>query len=373
MIDKNRDMRFMTNNFLETGYAALDISSTKVGYSSGDMIDPSQRTKVFKFGGRFLIEADVNDKFYINGNTYSIPADDYASGEILASVMTSYIGGAVYVFYSEFSKEFSITGDSGAVTLNLSNTTNAIWETLGYTTGVDTGPHMIGVQVFANMVRSHWPHEEIFIDFGYSAPIGFIGMVTDLAEEFKIPQGAEIRIQANTVNSFIAPPLDQIIPVFKTGAFKFIDDVEDSVWRYVKITIKCPTFADTPEIGYLYIGDYSTFPERNIETGFEHSHDDSSLLSRADDGQIYANDRTPVRRFQSMEVGLARPECAAFLKNVYKKKQLSVPFFVAIDPTEYLSESFDEYIALVRLESPPKYKHILKDFFQMSFELKEAI
>lgn len=372
MIDTNKAMRFMANNFLETGLISFYVSSSAYGYSTYDMLDSKQRTKVFKFGGRFLIEAGVNDKLYLNGNTYTIPASNYTSGNDLATAIASTIGGGVSVYYG-IGGDFVFVGDSAPLTINTSQTVNAIWETIGFTTGADSGPHAIGVENHANMTRRHWPYEEITVDLGYSAPIGFIGMVTDLAEEFKIPLGAEIRIQANTVNNFTAPPLDQIIPIYKTGAFKFIDDIAATVFRYVKITIKCPTADDNPEIGYLYVGDYASFPERNISTGFEMTHEDRSMLSSADDGQIYANDRTPLRVYSSLEVGLAKPECAAFLKDIYMKKQLSTPFFVALDPKMYLSDSFDEHLALVRFSTPPKYKHILRNLYEMSFELREAI
>jgi hypothetical protein len=371
MIDTNKAMRFMANNFLETGYASLTYTSAAPGYSFADCLDSKQRTKVFKFGGRFLIEAGVNDKIYLNGNTYVVPAADYPTAAALIASINSAIGGSVLFTYT--GNEFVITGSTGPVTINTSQVTEAIWETIGFTTGADLGPFIAGQQTQANMVRIHWPYEEVEVDFGYNAQIGFIGMITDLAEEFKMPLGAEITILGNTVYDFTAPSLNQTIPVYKTGAFKFIDDIDDSVWRYVKIRIKCPTASAHPEMGYFYVGDYSTLPERNISTGFESTYDDNSLLSRADEGQIYANDRMPVRVYSSLDVGVSRPEVGAFLKNLYKKKQLSIPFFVALDPLSYLSDSFDEHLALVRFTNPPKHKHVIRNLFEISFELREAI
>lgn len=371
-IDNSKVIRFMANNFLETGYADLEMSSSKLNYPFLNALDPKQRTRVFKFSGRFLIEEDVNDKIYVNGNTYQIPADNYEDGDALSEAIVDVVPD-ITCFYNPVDKEFSMAGDGTSMTLNLSSTTESIWQTIGYSTGPDvtTGA---SVDQAADMIRCHWPNEEIIVDFGYLAQIGFVGLITDLAEEFSIPEGAEIRIQANTVNSFTSPPLDQFIPWYPTGAFKFIDDVSDSAWRYVKLTITCPTHNKDVEIGYLYIGDYQKLPDdRNVSTGFDLDFFDASDLSSSDDGQLYGNDKTPLRVFRSLQVDLARPEASYFLKRLYKLKQKSIPFFVALDPKMYLSHTFDEYLALVRFSDPPQYKHVARNLFEFGFELREAL
>lgn len=372
MIDTNKAARFMCNNFLETGYATLDITSTAFGFSFADCVDPKQRTKVFRFGGRFLIEAGVNDKIYINGNTYTVVAGNYNTAQALVTAINDVIAGAT-AFYSPVSKSFTLTATGAPATFQLSNTFHAIWETIGFTNGIDIVAAAIGFGNQSNQVRIHWPYEEITLDFGYQAPIGFVGLVTDLASEFKIHPGAEIRIFGNNVNSFVAPPLDQVIPVYSSGAFKFIDDTPDSAWRYVKLRITCPTSTVMPEVGYFYIGDYGTIPNRNVSSGVETSHVDNSILSSADDGQLYGNDKTPLRMYSSLQVGLAKPDAAAYLKNIYKKKQLSIPFFFSLDPKNFLGQGIDEHLALVRFSAPPKYKHVLNNLWELAFELKEAI
>lgn len=373
MIDTSKAIRFMTNNFLETGYAALDVSSSNPDYDFNDCIDPMQRSKVFKFGGRFLIQAGVNDKIYINGVTYTIPAGNYNTSFLLGQAISTAIAAShLSCSVNPFDNTFEFNKLSGAPILTLSNRVNAIWDTIGFTASVDIP---VGIfTIYGDAARIHWPYEEITIDFGYSAQIGFVGIIGDLAEELKIPQGAEIKILGNNVNDFTAPPLEQVIPWYTTGAFKFIDDIVDSAWRYVKLRITCPTGAFNPEMGYLYIGDYSVFPDnRNISTGFEIGPDDKSVMSSADDGQLYTNDKTPVREFASLGLDVARPDAVAFLKNIYKLKQLSVPFFVALDPKSYLSETFDEHLAFVRFISPPRSKHIIKNLYQVGFELREAM
>ena len=371
MIDTDKSMRWMYSNLLETGYNSFQVSSEHASYPKENMLDGSQRTKLFKFGGRFLIEEDVNDKLYINGNTYQIPAADYNDLNALLTAINTITTGFADFSYTGATYVIGVTHASG-LTLNLSNQTEAAWETLGFT-GVIDDVVGAGISQDADEARIHWPHEEITVDFGYQATIGFVAMIHDLAQEMKIPEGAEIKILGNTVNSFVAPPLEQVIPWYSTGCFKFIDDIDDSAWRYVKIRITCPSGPFIPEIGYLYLGEYEKFWDKNIGTGFELTHEDNSNLSQADSGAQYFNARTSPRVFSNLSVGLARPAHSALLKRIYALKGRGVPFFVALDPQSYLSSTFDEHLAYVRFTEPPRYSHILRNIFELSFSLREAL
>jgi hypothetical protein len=371
MIDTNKDMRWMTNNFLETGYGSFAVTSEDANYPKENMLDGAQRTKVFKFGGRFLIEAGVNDKLYISGVTYTIPAADYGSLNALLLAINTLLSGIASTSYNADNEPYIVSiFPVGTKNLQFSNRTTAAWDTLGFSQIVDVSGT---TGVIAAEGRNHWPYEEITIDFGYQAPIGFLAMISDLAEELKIPEGATITLLGNTVNSFVAPPLNVTIPWYTTGAFRFLDDQTDDAWRYVKIRITCPSGGFIPQIGYLYVGDYSNFDSKNIGTGFDWTYEDASELSAADAGQVYGNSRTAIRVLDSLTVGLARPEHGAFLKRIYKLKGLVTPFFVALDPTSYLSDTDDEYLAYVRFTAPPRGQHIIRNIFELQFAIREAL
>ena len=370
MIDTSKALRFMSNNFLETGYADLDVSSADDNHPFANCLDPLQRTKTFKFGGRFTIDA-TNNKIYVNGNTYTIPSGEY-TGTTLATAISLLIEipESTFIYYYPEDRVFQFIGAN--YVLNTSQVLNAVWTTLGFTTGVDRA--MTSSETTADADRIHWPNEKITIDFGYQAAIGFVGIIGDLGQELRIPQGATINFKANTVNDEATALVDVTIPWYERGAFRFIDDIAGAGWRYVWLTITCPTGAFNPEFGYLYIGDYSVFPDdRNIGTGFDEDWQDNSMISSSDAGQIYGNPRTPMRGYTSLQVGVAKPEVTAFLKNLYKLKGLTVPFFICIDPTSYLSSSFDEHLAFVRFRQPPRSKHILRDMFEIGFEVREAV
>lgn len=369
MIDKNKSMRWMTNNFLEVGVSSIQTSSENPNFPKSNLYG-KDRNKPFKFNGRFLIEEDVNDKIYINGDTWVIDSGDYRSFDDLLSAPISG-PSSLSLFRDGDTNTFGLVFSSGSFTLNLSNRNESAWDTLGFTNTVDL--EVLGNTVFANESRVHWPYDYLKFDIGYQAPVGFIGMVSSIAEEFTIPAGAIVRVQGNNVDSFISPPLDMAIPWYKTGMFKFIDDIEDSVFRFIKIIIQCPNSSIIPEIGYLYIGDYETGGNRNISTGFELSYVDLSVLSSSDGGVVYDNPKPSYRVYSALNIELTRQDQAAFLKDIWRRKKRNNPFFIALDPTSYLSFTPDEHIAFVTFEDSPKFLHILRNIFSLSFSLKEVV
>lgn len=368
MIDTSTAMRFMTNNFLESGYSALDVSSSADGFFISTALDPKQRTKVFRFGGRFTIDSS-NNKIYVGGVTYTLDNGEYTGSTLASHIQTKIAASGVSVIYSSVNFDFSFSKVTN-FTLNLATTANSVWQTLGFSTGVN----FTGTLKDADSTRMHWPNEKISIDFGYQAPIGFVGLIGDLGQELRIPSGATINFKANTVDDETSALIDVTIPWYERGAFRFIDDIAGDGWQFVWLTITCPTASIPIDIGYLYIGDYSSFPEdRNIGTGFEETLTDMSMISRSDAGQIYGNPRTPMRSYSSLQVAIAKKEVTAFLKNIYKLKQLDTPFFICLDPTTYLSNEFDEHLALVRFKEPPTYRHVIRDRFMVGFSVEEAV
>lgn len=368
-IDTDKSIRFMTNNLLETGYNSFTVTSEHADHPLENLLD-HQRTKTFKFTGRFLIDA-TNNKIYLDASTYTIPSADYATIDALLTAINTQTAGVATFSVNTLTNTVGVDFDAPG-TLKFSEQTNAAWETLGFTGTVDVAMNGSD-QEQADEARVHWPYEEFTIDLGYQGSVGFIALISDLAEELKIPEDAEIRLMGNTVNSFVAPPLDVTIPWYTKGAFRFLDDQADEAWRYYKLRITCPQGPFIPEIGYFYLGEYEKFTDKNIGTGFEMDYADPSDLGTADSGAQYGNKRTPTRQYSSMTVGLARPEHADFLKRMYALKQKVDPFFVALDPTGYLSENADDHIAFVRFTESPRYRHILRSMFELSFALKEAL
>lgn len=374
MIDTNADMRFMSNNFLETGYNTMSVSSVATGFYSTDLTTP-ERSRAFKFGGRFTIEATTK-KIYVNATAYDLTPGEYSSPSALATHISTVIAasGVTCVWDEANGGKFKFSKAS-AFTLNASTVLDSVWTTIGVITGADLGATLEGATyiAFADVPRFHYPNEVIKLDFGYQASIGFIGIIGDLTKELRIPEGATITFQANNVDDFTAPPVNKTLTWTKRGVFGFIDDVEDSAWRYCKLILTHPEGPFQSEIGYLYIGDYSQFIDRNISVGIEVEYMDTSVISSSDDGQQYVNQKTPFRLVRGISVGLAKPANVNFLKRLFYLKQKAAPFFVALDPRVEISETIDDMTMYCRFASDPGNKHVLGKNFDLNFELVEAL
>lgn len=376
MIDISKNARFASNNFLETGFNSLVPTSIADGYFASDLYS-DERSRTFKFAGRFLIELNVNDKLYIGASTYTVPAGNYSSAQDLADAINALI--AATSITCEPSKEanayhFKFYKFGSTFTLKLSTLTNAIWQTIGYNTGVDMVAVLGDTSYIANshLVRLHWPYEEIKINLGYQAAIGFVGIIGDLTKEFKVPENAVVTFMANNVDDFTSPPVNKVLEWTKSGFFQFIDDLIDSNWQYVLIRINHPDGPYHSEIGYLYVGDYAKVPNRNLATGISIGFRDTSTISAADNGQQFTNKKSPYRIISGASVALGKPDDINFIKRIYYLKQTSGPFFVALDPKLYMSESIDEKTVFCRFSKEPDSQHVAQKYFNMSFELTEA-
>lgn len=381
MIDLNCDMRFMSNNFLSTGYSALNVSSAD-NNSSVSLFTDGKRSKTFKFAGRFLIEYGVNDRIYINylSVNYSllIPAREYDRDGLVGMVnfLLSSTAPDIGFFWSSSQSKFFFYCNN-TFTLLSSNKASSAWETLGIydTDDIVSSYNSSGLryEAFADVTRFHWPCEFVQVDFGYQAAIGFIGIIGKSGEEIKIPKGARVRFMANNVNNFSLPLVDIDLTWSKDVIYSFLDNQSDSSFRYVKLEIYSPEGPFDSEIGQLYIGDYSRFVNRNISTGIRFGYRDFSSQSSAENGQIYSNEKSPLRVIQGLKVGLARPENITFLKNLFLLKQKNIPFFVALDPKAHITSSVDELLIYCRFSQEPQNDHIIYRFYEMSFELTEAL
>jgi hypothetical protein len=371
MIDTNTDMRFMSNNFLETGFNSLDVTSTAVGYYKSDLYSP-ERSRTFKFGKRFQIEEDVNDLLYIDGVTIQIPP---GTGDVdtFVGTVNSNLTPPMTLTYDHNTFKFTFSS-SNDFTLDASNTTNSMWATLGIIEGADisVGSGSGGSKV-SDIPRVHYPNEKITGDLGYQGAIGFVGIIGDLTRELRIPEGSVVTFKANTVNDFTTPLVNKVLTWTKRGLFAFIDEQADTNFRYFEITFAHPDGPFVSEVGYLYVGDYSNFTERNVSVGVGLGFVDTSLVSRSDDGQKYTNQKTAYRTLTGLAVGLAKPVNVTFLKRLYYLKQNSSPFFVSLDPKTEITESIDDMTIFCRFAKEPDTRQILYNNYELNFELEEAL
>jgi hypothetical protein len=77
--------------------------------------------------------------------------------------------------------------------------------------------------------------------------------------------------------------------------------------------------------------------------------------------------------FSGMGVGLASPTNIDFMRQLFFLKQVTSPFFVALDPKTQISYGQDDFLLFCRFLKEPSYSQELFRYFNIEFELKEAM
>jgi hypothetical protein len=368
----NKNIRFMENNFAELTSGQISYSSALSSFPFTNLINPF-RSKVWKPSGNFLIDS-TNNKIYINdgtNKTITLTSASYSTPALLATHIQTQLNASSTgwtVSYSTTAYKFTIS-NSSSVTLRLSQTTNATWNTIGFMTLVD----LAGTSFVANQQRNH-THEFIIFDFGYNAPVEFFGLISPLGEIFSLSNSATIKLQANNLNEWTSPPLDITLTRSDYGIFRFMDDISDSSYRYWRVYIQDKLNPNGPEglsFGHIYLGDYVTLTARNVANGFSKTQIDPSLKSQSEGGAIYFDNKVKYCEITGLGINLFTKEDRAQLEAIFDKVGVSKPLYVSIDPTVTHTNNLYELTKYATFSESPQFNHILRDLFSMSFSLAE--
>lgn len=379
----NCRVRFMENNFAELTSGSVTYSSQLSDFPATNAYQNKFRSKVWKTSGHFLIEADVNDLIYINDGadkTATLTAGSYTTPELMAAEVQTQLN----TVSSGWTFEYVRTGDvygfkfshGSAHTLRFSQTTEAAWDTLGFTKSTDTA---ISTSESATEPRIH-TGEYIQFDFGYNAQIDFLGIVGPLDEEFTIPESATVTLKANNLdNRWDTAPLSVTLTPTAFGIFKFFDDIADTNYRYWRVDIEDrensggngPSYS----VGYLYLGDYLTFTDKNIANGFVKTLVDDSIVQRSENGALYFDTKTKYHRYTNSSIGLIDKDQRETMERMYNYLGNTTPFFISLDPQNKISPTGELYheTKYIRFSKPPKFTHVIRDLFNMSLEFEEIL
>lgn len=366
----NCTARFAYNNYINIPSVTLNSPTEDATYPFTNAKDDF-RTRFWRLGGRFSIDA-TNNKIYFNDGsprTGTIVISEYSTGASLATAIQTAmnaVSSGYTVTYS--SLKFTISHAS-SFTLNISTTTTAIWESIGFITGVDQS----GTSHTSDESRRHYPYEYINLDLGANAQVSFMAMVSDPTNDFPISNQAEIRIVANNVNDFASPALNRL--VYHTdrdrGVFHWIID-EDSNYRYWQIRIADTYNPSELDIGHIYFGNSEGFASTNV-SGFNRSFTDFSQLSEAEDGTQYADTRPSLTNIGNISINLASTEDVDKIFDIYKKVGKHTPFFFSIDPGGIISTRVSDLTHFVFFNGEPSIDHNFYNRYNISLSLREAI
>ena len=182
-MSENFRVRFMANNLAGLTLNDVQFSSELSGFPGTNAFNEF-RSSLWKTSGHFLITLDSNDKIYINDGsdkTATITAGSYTSATDLCVAMATALNAVSSNWsctYDTFGGTYKFTiSRSSAAVLRLSVTSESIWDTIGFTSTINTASLTSHV---ANEQRNH-TNEFITLDFGYLTPVTFIGIISDAA------------------------------------------------------------------------------------------------------------------------------------------------------------------------------------------------
>ena len=375
MTDRNYRLRFGANNFAE------DITPTSASAMSGFPITNltnQQRSLVYRPNGNFTIGA-TNDEIYINDGTdktVSLTNANYSGGAALASHIQTQLNASSTNWtctYSTTTNKFTIARSSGTDTLRFTQTTNAAWDTLGYTTATDESAATHGVADVARIHTDEW----IKFDLGTALSVTEFHLISPLSMVFPISTTATLQLQGNASDVWTSPTID-VTPVRdKGGIHHYLDDIEDTSFRYWRFrwvdrtnTVGGQGF----HLGHVYLGDYVTCTTTNVATGFGRRTVDPSERFESDAGALFHRSRTKFRIFEGLSIGLMDEVSERqAIEDLFDTVGIQKPFYLSLDPLETYSTFLSEMTAYCRFQGEPQFQHVIRDIYSLQFAVREAI
>lgn len=381
----NPRIRFMANNLAALYKNSLTYSSQTTGFEAENALDEF-RSNVWKASGHFEIsdgsvsyDLDQNDQIYINdgtNKTITITAGHYTTPAALATQIQTNLNASSSnwtVTYDSNGGTYKFTiANSGSVTLRLSQTTNSIWDTIGYTSTTD----QVGTSFPANEQRNH-TSEYLRFDMGYQSEMTFIGCIGDVSETFGLSSQAVVTLKGNNIDTnWGSPDFEKTLTVTDKGIYDWNDTVSDARYRYWRFEYEDKynsTSGPNIEIGNLYLGSYDYLTNRNVTIGFNDILLDPSIASESEAGVRYFDRRTKYSNFTNLSIPYMDDTDKQVIKDLFKSVGVTTPFFVSIDPLLGVSDDITDFTKFVIFNSPPIIQNVRSCRWSTVLDLVEVI
>lgn len=362
----------MDNNLANLASARITNSSEQFAYQGPNALNQS-RSLVWKPAGNFEITA-LNNKIYINDGTnktatlninffiYSQLADHIE--EQLNAVSSNWT-----CTYSLTTRRFTIARSSGTKILRLTQTSAAVWDTIGFTGLVDQNA------AAADEPRNH-TDEWFQVDLVAAMDIQAFMAVGPIDLPFPVSESGTMRLQANNIDQWDSPPLDIELTRFDRGVFQFTDDIDDVAYRYVRFHFVDRTNPIGPAgffFGCLYFGTYTTVLTSNVATGFNKKTVDPSIVSQTESGAEFFKSVPKYRSFDSFQIQNLEADERRELEQMFFDLGISRYFFFCLDPISEVTEDLDEATFYGRFEGEPQIQSVIRDIYTVNFSCREVV
>lgn len=376
MTDRICKVRFAYNSRIKTLESSSITSMDEVVLFEKENAVTDIRTKPWKPKGNFEVTA-ANNKIYINDGsdkTVTLDVGEYTYSTLAAHIETKLnASSSLWTCDYDFDNgTFLFTiAHTGSATLRFSQTSNAAWEMLGYVVSIDD----TGTNWPADEQRNH-TGEWIEFDLGTSLECSFFAAISDANDYFPISDQATIKLMADDIpNNWSAPALDLTLEITDTGIFRFFEDQPDIEFRYWRFYFEDKTNPVGPE-GFplkVWLSDYETFENANVNQGFQKAIVDPSESSQSTNGQKYFTRYTKYKTFTSAVIAYLSSADRSVLEQLFFNVGITTPWFIAFDPLSGVSIADDDLTCYVRFTRDLQMEHVFGPRFSVSIDLEEAL
>lgn len=375
MTTRNHRIRFLNNNHAASSATTATALSALTGFGLSNALGTTRHKRHIP-AGSFEISS-TNKTIYINdgsNKTVTLTEATYAGGAALATHAQTQLNASSTnwtVTYSSTTGKFTFGRSSGTALLRLTQTTNAAWDTLGYVGAVDDD---VGTGQAADERRNHTSETYTF-DLGSARQCRAFCLFGPAGEALGISSTATVTLKANSSSSFSSPPLSVTITPESDGLFYMLDEIADTTYRYWQLKVVDRLNPDGPsfEVGYIFLGDYWTPTARNADQGFDRELVDPSEEFETDGGSLWHRQRTKYWAYNNVQLSAISDDDRTGLEDLYFDVGRTVPFVVALDPTEAISTRLGELTKMVRFATTPTYTHNFYKYWDVSMSFREVV
>lgn len=353
----NKHARFCFNNYIEST-SSFSASSAQSSYPASNLVS-GIRSRVWKPDGLFTIDS-TNNKIYVDGTTYTITSGSYTSTTLASAIATLISKTVTRNGLGRF-----VISSGSSFTLNLSQQTASVWDTLGFLSTAD-----VSGTSFTADERRYNNGEWLKVDLIMPQIATFAALIPPNETSFSC-KTATIKLQGNNVDIWTNPPVDLDMEVSDSGAF-CAPDIDTQACRYWRIYIDDKKNSAI-SVAVAYIGDSKITTNTNFATGFTRRFADQSVKLYSESGQLYVDRKPRYRTIESCTIMLLKGQDLLDMEQLYFDLRQGSPFFIVIDPKVQVTSSLAHLTHYVQVEGDPAFQHVLAQYYNLSFALRECI
>jgi hypothetical protein len=197
----------------------------------------------------------------------------------------------------------------------------------------------------------------------------FGALVGNANEVFSAPT-ATVKLQGNNLDLWSSPPVEVTLEVSDLGAFCVPEDLQPCrFWRLFIDDKKNNSIA----ISAAYIGTGVKTTNTNISTGFARNRADTSIRLYSEGGQLYVSRRAKVLSLTNTGMLYLAGQDRTDMEQLIYDLGVSKPFFLVLDPGLNVSTALKDMAHYVYQNSDVSLTHVLRDYYNVSFDFREVL